>query len=230
MSILLVTTIDGDFHLEQGEEFTFGRSRACTFCVDDTDRNLSRQAGSISYVGGTWVLVNTSDARPLVIYDTGRMISRELASLQRHELDAGRFVVSLNGTGHARFEFDVVVRSHDEVSEPMRTNTPRDGAPTLGPPPLVPRQRMDVAALAWEWHQPPGRRAPRPLTYEQASQMLGCTAKSLERRMSDLRASLARRGYPRLDDLAMLCSFLVVATRAVKAEDFDSLGEYQDGS
>lgn len=225
--VLRIETIDGDVRLGPGEEFTFGRSLWCTFCVDEQDRNISRRAGLIAYEEGSWVLSNTSDTRPFSVFDTDRMTRRELLAGQRHPLDARCFRISLPGSRRAHFEFTIVNEALEDDQSDLGAGegarSPKVGTPTLGAPELSRRQRLDVAALSWEWHDPPGRRGPRPLTYDQAARRLRCTPKSLERRVSELRSSLVRRGYQQLDDLAMMCSFLVTGCRAVGPEDFGLL-------
>ncbi|MGQ0745001.1 MAG: hypothetical protein ACT4OS_11850 [Acidimicrobiales bacterium] len=220
---LLVETIDGDFQIAPGDEFTFGRSQACTFCVDDSDPNLSRRAGIITFRHPDWVLTNLSTTRSMVVFDDERRVRRELLSGQRHLLDSGRFTITLAGTRRSTFVFWIVVPPGPGQSNEVSGDDAdgySDSSPTLGPPNLSARQRLDVAALAWEWHRPVGRREPRPLTYEQAATKIGCTAKALERRVADLRASLVKRRYHQLDDLPMLCAFLVTATRVIGDADF----------
>lgn len=227
---LRVETIDGDFSVPPGDIFTFGRSRSCTFCVDDSDLNISRWAGRIWFEGDGWVLENTSEQRSLVVLDRDRRTRRDLLGGQRHLLDGAQFEIALAGSRRSHFRFTV----HNEGGTRAVNESGSDGvvvngeSATLGPPQLSERQRLDVAALAWEWHDPPAWREPRPLTYERAARKLGCTAKSLERRVSELKAALLRRGYQQLSDLPMLCSFLVTACRAVGPEDFARAGAMGD--
>ncbi|MGH9188467.1 MAG: hypothetical protein ACRD0Q_00310 [Acidimicrobiales bacterium] len=62
---LWVETVDGRFNLEAEQTaFTFGRDPRCSFCLDESDLNIPRWAGSIGWREGRWILTNTSDSPP----------------------------------------------------------------------------------------------------------------------------------------------------------------------
>lgn len=214
---LLVETVDGPYEVTPDQEFSFGRSQECTFCVDESDRNISRKAGTISLVGTQWVLVNTSANRPLHLTDESSGNGYALLPRHAHLLCEDRLRVSLYGTNRSLFSFTVVTPGYDSPieSEPAGTFS------TLGPPELTARQREDLAALFWEYHAPAERRSPRPLTYAEAAARLGDTGKAVEHRIAHLRRKLLADGYPAME-IHELALFLM-ATKALQPADFAPL-------
>lgn len=214
---LLVETVDGPYEVTPEEEFSFGRSAECTFCVDESDRNISRKAGTISLVGAQWVLVNTSANRPLHLTDESSGNGYALLPRHAHLLCEDRLRVSIYGSNRSLFSFTVVTPSRDSDGAPEPAGT----SSTLGPPALTTRQREDLAALFWEYHAPAERRSPRPLTYAEAAARIGDTGKAVEHRIAHLRRKLLGNGYPAME-LHELALFLM-ATKALQAADFASL-------
>jgi hypothetical protein len=66
---------------------TFGRSTACTICLDEEDTGISRIAGEVSWKNEVWWLVNRSGTRPLIVTDV-RIPRNVVPRLRRHPLDA----------------------------------------------------------------------------------------------------------------------------------------------
>jgi hypothetical protein len=220
MGTLVVETIEGRFELGPLDVFTFGRSATCTFCLDDTDRNISRRAGVISFSDPRWMLTNTSSKRPLRLTDRRSGTARQLMPGGVHVICEERLTVTVVGTKNASFAFDILGPSAG--IGPAQAASSVGGAPsTLGPPALTPRQRQDLSALFWEYRGPDGPAAPRPLTYAEAAVLLGDTAKALEHRVTHLRKRLLEAGYPRMD-LQELAVFLL-ATGSLMGPDFEAL-------
>jgi hypothetical protein len=215
-----VQTIAGEFVVARGDTFTFGRSDLCTFQVDEDDRNISRVAGSISSDGSGWVLRNESTSRSLFLTDELYGIRHELPPSRAHLITEARLRITLVGTARAHFELSLVTDALPEV-DTVRDVGPRGGS-TLEAPRLTDAQRMDLASLLWEYHDLPSRREPRPLSYEQASRLRGCTAKALERRLFELRRKLRHDGYPMIEDNQQLARFMM-AVGAVRPADFEHL-------
>lgn len=220
MRTLVVETIEGRFELGPLDEFSFGRSESCTYCLDGTDRNISRRAGVISFSDPRWLLANTSSNRALHLTDRRSGTARQLLPGSVHMVCEERLTVSVFGTNMASFAFDVL---SDPVSDWTAAPESAVGGAesTLGPPVLTSRQREDLSALLWEYRGPNGPTTPKPLTYAEAAVLLGDTAKALEHRVTHLRKRLLEAGYPRMD-LRELAIFLL-ATRSLTSVDFEAL-------
>ena len=212
---LIVETVEGPFEVAPGETFSFGRSNECTFCVDEMDRNISRVAGTISSFERGWVLANASSNRTLYLTDEASGNGSVLLPGHSHLLCEDRLRVAMHGTGRAVFSLTVVAPPSDTAP---RYDDPLESPSTLGPPILSPRQREDLAALFWEYHAPPERRSPRPLTYSEAAVLIGDTGKALEHRVAYLRRGLLQKQYPSME-LHELALFLI-GTKALTASDF----------
>jgi len=221
MDTLVVNTIEGSFELGTQDEFTFGRSERCTYRLDETDRNISRIAGTISWRDTRWGITNTSAKRSLLLMDHVSGNAYNLLPGRLHVICEDRLTVSMPGTDRSVFEFDVVCRQR-----PGRTDDgseqPSDGPSTLGPPTLSLRQREDLSALFIEYRRADGGAPPKPKTYAEAAVLIGDTSKALEHRVAYLRKRLLRDGYPRMD-LHQLAIFLL-ATQLLTPADFDALG------
>lgn len=217
---LRVETIDGNFEVSPEETFTFGRSSSCSFCVDPADINISRTAGVIAFDGLRWVLTNASTSRSLFLLDEDFGIRHHLLPGRGHLVYERNLRVCLEGTGRSYFEFNIV----PPLISPQFLEPAPSGPITLVPPPLTDRQRLDLAALLWDYHAPDGRREPKPRPYSQAAAHLGCTAKALERRISELRGKLSKiysslNGPTGNEALARL----MLTTGALQAADFERL-------
>ena len=219
-----VETVDGDIELSAATEFTFGRGSACTFQVDDSDRNISAVAGSIAFNGTSWVLTNRSSSRSLELIDEDARYPFDLLPGRDHRIQERRLRVRLMGRDKSHFEFTVVMNA-DEPSARGTIASSGSGS-TLGPPELSDSLRLDLAALLWEYYDVPATRKPRPLSYAVASQMRGCGGKALEHRISALRIELLKQGYQAIEDNYQLAQFMITIG-AIGTPDFERLADLQ---
>ncbi len=65
--LLIVMYESGTWRVKPGEQFTFGRAKNCTLVLPDSDRGVSRSAGSLDFHGGQWWLTNTSASSMLYL-------------------------------------------------------------------------------------------------------------------------------------------------------------------
>src|SRR5271165_398694 len=65
--LLIVMYESGTWRVKPGEQFTFGRAKSCILVLPDSDRGVSRNAGSLDFRGGLWWLMNASASSMLYL-------------------------------------------------------------------------------------------------------------------------------------------------------------------
>lgn len=180
------------YALQAGSEFSFGRARSCTVCLDPNDLGISRVAGSVEADGGTWWVVNRSTTRLLAVID-GIGFRSVLAPGRRHVIE-GRLRVVVDGT-HGSHEL--------EISGPVRTTpvvAPVPGERTVvGENVLInPDDRAALTALLAGYLEDGPRYDPHPKSYQAAGARLGLPPSTVRKRIEYLRSRLDRAGVPNM--------------------------------
>lgn len=187
---------DQAFTVAAGDEFTFGRSAACTVCLDESDLAISRLAGRLEVDRDTWWVVNASASRPLSIVDEYGLRS-VLPPGRRRALD-----------GPTRVLVDGVARTHEfAVTPPARAGSSAPGDPQVptGLPTTVGEEvvvnaadRAALVALFAGYLEQGPRYDPNPKSYAAAAARLGWPRTTLVKRIEYLRARLSASGVPNL--------------------------------
>jgi len=200
------------YEVYPGGTFTFGRDRTCSVCLDPDDRGISRIAGSITSVAGTWWLNNVSEGRLLIVVDE-QGVRLPLAPGRVHVVDQARLSVIVTGS----------VLHHElrvEVATPARAGSlhgmPRRPTPTLSKDELR-FSDDDAAALVAVFSgylESFPRYDPHPSSYATAARRLGWKRSTLIKRIENMRARLTRSGVPGLvgeNALEALAEFVLIS-------------------
>jgi hypothetical protein len=217
-----VTTGDRSIVLEPGDTITFGRAGACTITLDPADRGISRLAGSVDAVEGTWFVTNRSQTRPLAVVDPFGFRT-VLAPGRRTAVD-GRLSVVVEGQVR-RYELAVEVAS-GERPEPQ---VPSAGPETEGELETemgnrvvyTDDDRRALVALFAGYLQPFPRHDPRPRSYADAAATLGWPRSTLVKRIEYVRTRLVKAGVPNLygDRAQEALAEHVIATGVIGPDD-----------
>jgi hypothetical protein len=65
--LLIVMFESGTWRVKPFDQFTFGRAKTCNLVLPDSDRGVSRNAGSFDFRGGLWWLTNGSASSMLYL-------------------------------------------------------------------------------------------------------------------------------------------------------------------
>lgn len=219
---LLVIFNGRQWHLEDDEIFTFGRSEICTLRLDPEDTAISRLAGEIRQVDGIWFLTNRSTSRPLPLADESGL--RQLLGPGRRDVVEGTLRVLVEGREGRRHELVL-------HGPPPPDGDPEHGAPgTATASGLEVRLSLDdrraLAALFVGYLLEGDAYDPVPRTYRSAAHRVGCGEKALTKRVDYIRARLTRAGVPRLTDYGALNALAehVLANRLITREDLRLIG------
>ncbi len=179
------------FELRAGDEFTFGRSQRCTLCLDPLDVGISRIAGAVTFVNGTWLLSNRSESRS---FDIVRKVIRSVAGPgERHTVDGELLVVVTGSNG----------RHYIELTGPELTlpaDTTMTGVPTaVGQDVnLSTKDRLALVVLFEGYLREGAAHNPWPRKYDAAVARLGWTRAALVHRVDYIRTRLREAGVPNL--------------------------------
>jgi hypothetical protein len=195
-----VESTQGVVVLLEDERLVFGRSRACTLCLDAEDTGISRIAGAIEFEHGTWWISNSSSTRPLVIIDDHGFRS-VLPPKRRVAVQTGTQVV-VEGT---RRQHSLRV----ETDSPRRPGAAEDqpsGLPTaIGEDVLInAADRLAMLALFAGYLEDPPRYDPYPKSYAAAAARLGWKRTTLVKRIEYLRNRLDAAGVPNMKGFSAL--------------------------
>jgi len=173
-------------------EFSFGRARSCTVCLDASDLGISRISGSVETDGGTWWVINRSTTRPLSVID-GLGFRSVLPPGRRYAVE-----------GRVRVVVDGSYGSHElDISGPVRA-APAVGS-VHGEPTAVGENvlinyddRTALTALLAGYLEDGPRYDPHPKSYQAAGARLGLPPSTVRKRIEYLRSRLDKAGVPNM--------------------------------
>ena len=183
---------DEEFGLAQERPFVFGRADADGVVgLDANDMGISAEAGSVEWAWGMWWVVNRSRKRPLLL-DGGGGSCQPLACGQRHAIGVRRLSILVPGAIYTH-RLEVAVPNADLAR--FQVDRPSSGTIT-GEVTLHERERDVVVALLSGYLQEFPRRQARPLTYQQAADLLGppWTKTTVRKQLERLKERLAGNG------------------------------------
>jgi hypothetical protein len=184
------------FDLNGDEPFTFGRASTNTVCLDPGDLGVSRQAGSILFRDGLWLLVNGSRTNHLYHYHHAGG-SKEVVRPRKRRILDGPCEIWVDGS---RKRYPLVVEMPDAclTEDPGETEQPSNEEPTAMGTDLFPHERAALAILFEPYFQRCPREDPRPRSYDAAAHRLHVRPTTLRRRIDHLRERLTKAGVPNL--------------------------------
>ncbi|MEU4565160.1 hypothetical protein [Micromonospora sp. NPDC023956] len=226
-------TVAGTEHtVAAGGRLTFGRDRSCTVVLDSTDRGISRITGSVEQHGGLWCVVNRSRKRTLhVVQDTGVAtplpVSHPGWPPSRHLVDQRGVTVLVTGERwtHALQVWAMAPVSNQDVPAADLVSTAAH-VPLLGG-----TRRAALVALAAGYLRRYPHYDPRPLTYQEAADLLGLRRDQIRKRIEHLRDELAAAGVQGLDGPDArrgLCEWFL-SMRLIGPQDLDWLDRHRGG-
>jgi hypothetical protein len=195
MSGELTITVGGASRVQPYDsEFTFGRSPACTLCLDPADLGISRLAGSVGHGAGTWWLANRSAHRPLIMVNHVGLRA-VLAPGLRFAVE-GRLRVLVEGS-RSTHHLDLSgpeprtgqVEAGPGVEEGLATSVGQDVT-------ITEEDRAALVALFAGYLREGQRYEPTPRSYHAAATRLGWPRTTLVKRIEYLRNRLAKAGVP----------------------------------
>jgi hypothetical protein len=213
------------FEVPREEALTFGRSSACTICLDLTDRGISRLAGSIEHDSGAWWLHNRSTTRTLTAIDD--MGIRSVVAPGRRTTVEGRLTVVVEGSAR-RHALEVYVGRQPESGAAGARGFPGDELPTAAGGEVLVNSldRLALVALFSGYLEPFPRYDPHPKSYADAAALLAWPRTTLVKRIEHLRARLTAAGVPNLvgnDALDHLAEW-ALTTRVINRDDLALIG------
>jgi hypothetical protein len=219
-----VSYADQRVEVTEAEPLTFGRSTACTICLDPTDRGISRLAGSLDHDAGAWWLHNHSTSRTLLAVDD--MGIRTVVAPGRRITVDGRLTVVVEGSTRRHALEMYVGRPTDSSS--AGGGLGGDGLPTAawGETLVNSLDRLALVALFSGYLEPFPRYDPHTKSYADAAAVLSWPRTTLVKRIEHLRARLSAAGVPNLvgpEALDHLAEW-ALTTRVITREDLALIG------
>jgi hypothetical protein len=172
--------------------WSFGRSRG-DLQLNPDDHGVSRDAGTIRFQGGLWVLKNESRKRAFAVECEG--FPRRTVGPGGREVIQRSASLVVSGDVYT-YEIRIDVSGSVEESERAHTTT----TPTTFVPSLSLKEQRAVAAMGWGYLQRGRNRNPQPLTYREAGALLGVSEDSVRKRVERLRDRLVSCGVAGLID------------------------------
>jgi hypothetical protein len=212
---LMVQAGPETYAVEEGEEFTFGRSQECSHCLDPDDAAISRRAGVIRSDSGTWFVLNLSSARQLDVADEVGMRS-VLAPGRRFALEG---------------EMRILVQGSKPKPYVLHVSAPRPLAPVVvalveGTSTVIgdgvsmtAEDRIALVALFAGYLEDGELYDPYPRSYEAAATRLGWPRTKLLRKIEYLRTRLDKAGVPNMmggNALGNLAEYVLTRTLITK--------------
>jgi hypothetical protein len=209
-----------------GEPFTFGRAPACSVVLPETDRGVSRNAGSFRYHDRSWWLHNDSSSSVLCLAgDRGFRV--DLPPGLQVPLQQWHAKVTVTGALE-RYMLRLRLPELDDAPDPEL------GAPVTGEhavtstryrAPLTGTDRLVLAArfesyLAWRHDGDPA-----PASARDTAERIGWQAHTVAKRCENIRDRYVRLGVPglrgprALEELALL----LISTGELTAADLQGL-------
>lgn len=175
---------------------TFGRDSTSTICLDPDDRGISRVAGAVQRFADEWWIDNLSEKRTIHLVDE-HGIRTALAPGRRHVVDQSETRIVVTG---ATFTHELVLRVDDLRPLARTIVAPESAATTLsGDEVNISDRDLEVlVALCAGYLRPFPRHDPKPRSYAEAAQELGCERSTVQRRIEHLRERLTAAGVPDL--------------------------------
>jgi hypothetical protein len=212
------------YEVTTGQALTFGRSTACTICLDPADRGISRLAGSVEQEGsGSVWLHNHSTSRSLVAVDD--MGIRNVVAPGRRISVEGYLTVVVEGSTR-RHALEVRVVRGEESLRLTADELPSGEPPTAAQVVINSLDRLALVALFSGYLEPFPRYDPHPKSYAEAAALLGWPRTTLVKRIEHLRARLTTAGIPNLvghDALDHLAEW-ALTTRSLTRDDLALMG------
>lgn len=186
-----------------GEQFTATEDRPFVFGRDDdvgvvgldpNDMGISAEAGSIDSAWGLWWIVNRSRKRRLLIETSPGAPPHPLACGDRFAITTPQLTVLVPGAIYThRLEVCLPPSAVEGLRVSSRAST---GTMTADQVVLSGRDRTALAALFSGYLRPFPRRDPRPLSYQEAAELLGSpwSKVKVRKQVERLRERLARAG------------------------------------
>jgi hypothetical protein len=212
--------------LPGGEPFTFGRAPACSVVLPETDRGVSRNAGSFRYHDRSWWLHNDSSSSVLCLAgDRGFRV--DLPPGLQVPLQQWHAKVTVNGTlDHymLRLRLPELDDAPDlELGAPVTgeraVTSTRYRAPLTGTDRLVLAARFE-SYLTWRHDGDPA-----PASARDTAERIGWQAHTVAKRCENIRDRYVRLGVPglrgprALEELALL----LISTGELTAADLQRL-------
>lgn len=230
---VVVGLADEALLLDPGTPFTFGRDPSvCTACLglDPPDKGISRLAGSVTFDGGVWWIVNLSTTRSLHVVDveTGigvpLPVARENWPASRHPVDRPRLTILL--VGEILTYAIKVTASDDDLPSPESPPPLSDAVSTTTLlPRLTDKQRQALVAMSEGYLLAFPRYHPEPRTYEEAAHRVGLSPSTVRKRIENIRRVLVAAGVAGLEgvDARRNLAEWLLSNRLITAADLDQL-------
>jgi hypothetical protein len=213
------------YEVTTDQALTFGRSSACTICLESADRGISRLAGSVEHESGSWWLHNRSTTRVLVAVDD--MGIRTVVAPGRRIAVEGRITVVVEGSVR-RHALEVRVGRRKESCQLAPGEVPSGELPTAarGDVLINTLDRLALVALFSGYLERFPRYDPHPKSYADAAALLGWPRTTLVKRIEHLRARLTSAGIPNLvgDDALNHLAEWALTTRVLSRDDLTLIG------
>ena len=182
-----------EFPLSTERPFVFGRvDSADVVGLDATDMGISAVAGSVEWSWGLWWVVNRSGKRQLLLDYGGGREPQHLDCGQWQAISVAGLSILVPGVIYTH-RLEVVVPQADLI----RFDTTKASSGTIiGGVTLSDRDRDTVVALLSGYLEDFPRRHARPLTYQQAADLLGppWTKTAVRKQIERLKERLAVDG------------------------------------
>jgi predicted component of type VI protein secretion system len=205
-----------------GEPFTFGRAAACAVVLPETDRGVSRNAGSFRYHHGSWWLHNDSSSSVLCLAgDRGFRV--DLPPGLQVPLQQWHAKVTVNGALD-HYTLRLRLPELDDAPDPQQdapvageraVTSTRYRAPLTGADRLVLAARFE-SYLTWRHDGDPA-----PASARDTAERIGWQAHTVAKRCENIRDRYVRLGVPglrgprALEELALL----LISTGELTAAD-----------
>jgi hypothetical protein len=212
---LRVRVRSDEYAVDEGQQFTFGRSQECSHCLDPDDAAVSRRAGVIRSDSGTWFVVNLSSARQLDVADEVGMRS-VLAPGRRFALE-GEMRILVQGSKSKPH----VLHVSAPRSRPAEVDPPAAGTSTVigDGVSMTPEDRIALVALFAGYLEDGEQYDPHPRSYEAAANRLGWPRTKLVKKIEYLRTRLDKAGVPNMNGwnaLSNLAEYVLTRTLITK--------------
>jgi hypothetical protein len=198
----VVTFLDGEWLLRDGESLSFGRQSSCALRVGNADSpgpedlGVSRRSGTLIHARGSLWVRNDSATQPLYVHSPVR--GEQVLELRGDMLSLAepRLEVVLKGR--------VLTHRISVELEPARlVDGVEDDAPGTSPPTVVTlqlsdRERRHLAAVCEPLLTRTGADV-RPATYAEAAARLGLARNTVRNSLDGLRRRLFDAGVPGMD-------------------------------